>query len=480
MRRFGSAQHRIFQADGEDFLFLAGESAIFQLDPVTRALLDGCPKDGLLEEELLTRLEGTLTDRRSRLAELVSRRLVVPVGVEPGEAADGISTPPVPVKTLVLQLTDHCNMRCGYCYHGTGQGRNGEGNGRMDLAVAERAVDFLISHSGDQKDLTLVFFGGEPLLQFPLMASLAPMARRKAAEAGKTVELAITTNGTLLTGEIISFLDEHRVGVTLSIDGGAEAHDRFRRLSDGSGSYGIVAPNVRKMLRNGSGKPAVARVTLAGSAGDVVGRVEHLLSLGFTEVGVSPVTADDPAFQLDEKEMDRLLHQFRLLAERLVEAAGQDRLYGFSNLIDLLVALHQGERKHHPCGAGQGLFSVSPRGELYACQRVTGESDFRMGSVFNGVDPERARAFRAAAHLNRKEACRECWLRMLCAGGCYHEAWVRQGSPFLANSHMCRWIERWIELGLEVYGRIFLTGPAYLDKLAVYRGQTAVFNHFYD
>ncbi len=47
MRRFGSAQHRIFQADGEDFLFLAGESAIFQLDPVTRALLDGCPKDGL-------------------------------------------------------------------------------------------------------------------------------------------------------------------------------------------------------------------------------------------------------------------------------------------------------------------------------------------------------------------------------------------------------------------------------------------------
>jgi uncharacterized protein len=350
----------------------------------------------------------------------------------------------------------------------------------MDLQVAERAVDFLLSHSGDLKEVVLVFFGGEPLLNFRLMTSVVPSARRKAEEAGKKIEFAVTTNGTLLSEEVVSFLDEQGIGATVSIDGDADAHDRFRRLADGSASYEIVLPNVMEMLGKQSRKPAVARVTLAGGADDVIERVEHLLSLGFVEVGISPVTTGDSGYQLDERAMDALLDQFRVLGERLVEAANADRLFGFSNLIDLLVALHQGERKNYPCGAGLGLFSVDPGGELYACQRVTGESTFHMGNVSDGMNVDRVGAFRSSAHIGRKEQCRECWVRMLCAGGCYHEAWVRQGNPFLPNSHVCRWIDRWIELGLQTYGRIFLSNPAYLDKLAVYRGQMAVFNHFYD
>lgn len=482
MRQFALAENRIFQVEGQDFLFLPAENAIFQLDGQTKTFLDRCPPGRMTETDFLAHLDGPLWERKARFTEYGGCRLIAPCGgCNAGSREATVDCRAgVPVKTLVLQLTEACNLECAYCYHEQGRG-NGRSRGRpMDHGVGERAVDFLLSHSGELNEVVLVFFGGEPLLNFRLMTSLVPLARRKAEKAGKKIDFAVTTNGTLLSEEVVAFLNEQGIGVTVSIDGDAEAHDRFRRFGDGSGSYEIVSLKVKALLRRESRKPAVARVTLAGGAGGVIERVEHLLNLGFVEVGVSPVTAGNTSYQLDDEAMDVLLGQFRILAERLVEAASKDKLFGFSNLIDLLVALHQGELKTYPCGAGLGLFSVNPRGELYACQRVTGERSFHMGNVFDGLNADRVGSVRAAAHIGRKTECRECWARMLCAGGCYHEAWVRRGDLFLPNSHLCRWIRNWIALGLETYGRIFLSSPAYLDQLAVYRGQMTIFHHFYD
>ena len=229
-------------------------------------------------------------------------------------------------------------------------------------------------------------------------------------------------------------------------------------------------PGIKRLLSADGGKPVVARVTVAGDPGDVPASLDYLLDLGFAEAGFAPVTTEDPAYRLDTNKMKQLLGQFELLSGRFLDRARQDRFLGFTNLIDLLVTLHEGEVKAYPCGAGLGLFSVSTEGGIYLCQRLTGEGKAAMGDIFNGFDETKVEKFRETVHLSSKPGCRKCWAQVICAGGCYHEALVREGELTAANLHYCDWIKRWIETGLKVYGRLQSENPEYLDKLSALRG----------
>ena len=92
----------------------------------------------------------------------------------------------------------------------------------------------------------VTFFGGETLLNFSAAAdNRVDYAKRKAAEAGKRVDFSLTTNATLLTEDIVDFLAEHRVGVTVSIDGDRELNDHMRVFHDGRGSYDVIVPRSR-------------------------------------------------------------------------------------------------------------------------------------------------------------------------------------------------------------------------------------------
>src|SRR6202008_941956 len=111
--------------------------------------------------------------------------------------------------------------------------------------------------------------GGETLLNFPVLKSTIAYARRRAAEAGKLIDFSLTTNATLLRPEIIEFLVEHDVGVTISIDGPRELQDKFRVFHNGAGSYDVVAPKIKELLRKHRTRPIGARVTLTSETIDV-------------------------------------------------------------------------------------------------------------------------------------------------------------------------------------------------------------------
>ena len=87
----------------------------------------------------------------------------------------------------------------------------------MTWDMAKRAVDFLWEHSIDSRMVSISFYGGEPLLQFPLVQRVIQYS--KARFVGKKLTFNMTTNGTLLTDDIIRYLAEHEVSLMISIDG---------------------------------------------------------------------------------------------------------------------------------------------------------------------------------------------------------------------------------------------------------------------
>ncbi len=457
--------------DRHTFLFLPSHCAVFEIDPGMEAVLDRCRGLGAFtRESALSGFWGQVEEASDFFEELVSRCVIVSEATIAQDHRKSHAYPEMPVHTLVLQVTDACNLGCDYCYC-----RNNptppHSEKKMTKATARRAVDFLFSRSGNQKALTLVFFGGEPLLNFDLISDAVDYAREKGFHQNKQIDFAVTTNATLLTRPIIEFLAEKQISVTVSMDGGEDIHDRHRRFLNGDPSYQVIVPKIKKLLQQMAKRPVAARVTVTeGAAEDVPKTLLHLLDVGFAEAGFAPATTCDLRFQLQEAGMVNLLRHFKRLCDQFLDLAKEDKVLGFTNLIDLLVLIHQGEIKKYPCGAGSGLFCVDTGGDLYLCQRLAGNSAAHMGDIEQGVDARKAAAFREKVQTDREPLCPSCWVRHICAGGCYQEALVREGTLTAPNRHYCRWIREWTGIGLTVYAKLAIDRPDYLDRLARLRG----------
>ncbi len=456
-----------FQGGGQEYLYLVPSGAIFALDQFSSAILRQFQQGERTQEELLAELAAqglAAADVEEGIRELrQARALTEGDGFsEPGEKAPL----PFPLQTLVLNVTNQCNLSCKYCYEfGEDRVANPEGKTKfMSLETAQAAVDFLLESSPGRRKVNLTFFGGETLMNFKVVRATIEYARERARACGKAMEFSLTTNATLLTPQIIEYLAENQVGVTISLDGPREMNDQFRVFHNGRGTYDVIAPKVKELLARHKTRPIAARVTLTSQVVDVIKIFRHLTQdLGFHEVGFAPVTTSPVRlYAIGGGGLDLVLAQFTRLAEEYLEQALDDQHHAFSNVTDTLQELHSGISKSHPCGASLGLMGVSPSGDIAPCHRFVDSDKHKLGHISSGVDRAKQADFLDRGHISRKIECHTCWARPVCSGGCYHEAYVRYGDTGHANLHYCNWIRGWTDVCLRVYGEIAARNPKFL------------------
>jgi uncharacterized protein len=459
--------HRLSVKD-RHFAFLVPSSLFLELDDDARHVLDSLDA-GPKPMDLLAPAGGD-DGRREVLRELARVGAIYREGpaLVPMSPRPDPETPPA-LSSLVLNVTNSCNLACRYCYeYGDDRLEKAESASVMTEETARQSVDLLLAQSKPNQKLQLTFFGGETLMNFKVMKPTVAYARQRAREEGKFIDFSLTTNATLLTPAIISWLAENNIGVTVSIDGPRDFQDGMRVYANGMGSYDVVAPRVKELLRAHRGRPIGARVTVTAKTIDLP-RVRHHLvdEMGFYEVGFAPVTSSPGReYALGEGGFEKLLEQFRLLADEYVEAALEDRYTGFANLSDMMGEVHHGVAKAYPCGAGVGLLGVAPGGDVGLCHRFAGAGDHDFGHVSTGIDAAKRAEHLEKGHIANRTDCHTCWARSLCSGGCYHEAQVRYGDRFQPNLHYCDYIRSWTELALESYARILDGNPAFLDRFA--------------
>jgi uncharacterized protein len=460
-----------FQSAGERFLYLVPAGAIFQVDDAVEKLIACLDDAGTSHDQLI---DGLVTRglTRADAEELVAEMFHANVITTADRSAERPQSPPAvfPLQTLVMNLTNQCNLSCQYCYEfGADKVATPEGKPKfMDLATAKASVDFLLAQAEGRRSIHITFFGGETLMNFPLLKQVVEYATERAREKECHVDFSLTTNATLLTPTIIEFLSENRIGVTVSMDGPKEMHDQLRVFSNGKGSYDIIEPKVRALIENHRTRPITARVTLTAGVTDVVKIFKHLKhDLGFHEVGFAPVTTSpNQLYAINDKGMDSVLDQFHALAKEYLEYALRGEAHGFSNVSDTLAELCQGVNKSHPCGAGLGLMGVGPSGDIAPCHRFVDSDQHALGHISTGIDLQKQHDFLNRGHIDSKYDCQTCWARPLCAGGCHHEAFVRYGDTGHPNLHYCDWIRDWTNTCLEIYGAIAARNPEFLMQFA--------------
>ena len=475
MTQLVSREAHRFEAAGRSYLYLVPSAAVFGLDETSRAVIDALDDRPWQADDLVDALGPELgrTEVRAAVDELAGARAIGRVETQPEATPPAPNIIPlmeVPLTTLVVNVTNQCNLACEYCYE-YGEDKivdtqNGQKPKFMSEETAKESVDFMLAASGSNKLARMTFFGGETLMNFPILKVAIPYARQRAAELGKQVEFSLTTNATLLQPETIEFLADNDIGVTVSIDGPRDMQNRFRVFHDGRGSYDVVLPKIKALLARHKSRPVGARVTLTSEVLDVVRIFRHLTDeIGFWEVGFAPVTTSpDLPHALGESGFDKMLAQFNELADDFLAAALENRHHGFSNIRDTLEEIHKGASKAYPCGAGIGLLGVATDGDVALCHRFAGSDEHKMGTVRDGIDQAVRQDFLERHHIDHKTDCSTCWARPLCSGGCYHEAQVRYGSTTHANLHYCDWIRAWTDTCLKVYGEIAERNPAYLRQ----------------
>jgi uncharacterized protein len=324
------------------------------------------------------------------------------------------------VKSLCLHIAHDCNLRCGYCFAGTGD--FGHDRGFMTAEVGFRAVDFIIENSGARRHCEIDFFGGEPLMNFDVVKQIVDYVHKREAETGKIFKLTLTTNGVLLNEEISAYLNAQNISLVLSLDGRKNVHDNMRPFANGSGSYDYVLKNFRKTVDLRGGENYFLRGTFTAYNLDFAADVLDMADQGFNLLSVEPVVAKEGDYALTEEHLPRLYLEYeKLAAEYLTRKLAGNGFEFFHFNVDINNGPCVAKRLSG-CGAGHEYFAVTPKGELYPCHQFVGRDEYLLGTVFDGVqNTKMPQEFRQAHVLNKPE-CSACWARFYCSGGCHANA----------------------------------------------------------
>jgi uncharacterized protein len=404
------------------------------------------------------------------LDELTEIRAVGETGVALPPVPNDLPPADFPLNTVVLNVTNKCNLACTYCYE-YGEDKIvdtqfGKAPKFMSEGTAEESVEFLLAQSKGMEVAHLTFFGGETLLNFPVLQKTVAYARRRAAEEGKRIEFSLTTNATLLQPDVIRWLADNDIGVTISIDGPKPVQDGLRVFHNGKGTYDVVLPKIKELLAVHRSRPIGARVTLTQKNMNVLEIYRHLTEeIGFWEVGLAPVTTQNHReYAISAEGKDDMLRQFEELAEDWLECALRDEHHGFTNVTDTIEEIHKGVSKAYGCGAGLGLLGVATDGDVALCHRFAGSEEHTLGSVSEGLDRDKQLRFLGEHHIATKTDCHTCWARPICSGGCYHEAHIHYGDSARPNLHYCTWVRSWTHTCLTIYGALAEKNPAFLAR----------------
>ncbi len=353
------------------------------------------------------------------------------------------------VKALCLHIAHDCNLACRYCF-----AEEGEYHGRRELMsyeVGKAALDFLIANSGNRRNLEVDFFGGEPLMNFQVVKDLVAYGREQEKLHNKNFRFTLTTNGVLLNDDIMEFANKEMSNVVLSIDGRKEVHDFMRPFPKGAGSYDLIIPKFQKFAESRNQTNYYVRGTFTHHNLDFSKDVLHLADLGFEQISVEPVVAQETEdYAIQEADLPKLFEEYDNLAKEMIARHKEGKDFNFFHFMIDLEGGPCVAKRLSGCGSGTEYLAVTPWGDLYPCHQFVGNDKFYMGNVFEGVKNTEIREEFRGCNVYAKEKCRDCFAKFYCSGGCAANSYNFHGDINNAYDIGCKLQKKRVECAIMI------------------------------
>ncbi len=351
------------------------------------------------------------------------------------------------LKAICLHVAHDCNMDCQYCFAGKGE-YHGE-KGLMSLETGKRALEFLVANSGERKNLEVDFFGGEPLLNWDVCKALVEYGRDLEKKHNKNFRFTLTTNGILITNEIMEFLNKEMSNVVLSLDGNKETNDKMRKTKCGEGTYDLIIDKFKQLVDKREQKNYYLRGTYTKYNLDFAKDIIHMAELGFKELSMEPVVASPTAeYALDEKDLPQLMANYEKLALEMIDREKKGESFNFYHYA---IDLKNGpcvSKRVSGCGVGTEYLAITPHGDIYPCHQFVGDREFLMGNLTDEkIDYEVLEEFEKSNVYSHDE-CKECFAKFYCSGGCAANAYHQTGNINGVYNFSCELHKKRIECAI--------------------------------
>lgn len=328
------------------------------------------------------------------------------------------------LKRLSLLSSQSCNLKCNYCFANHGNYTEKQ-DSYMSMDVYKKSLEYLLSKYTN--GITLIqFFGGEPLLSFNEIKEFVPYCIEIMEQRGLPIpSFSIVTNGTIFTDEIIDFLNQYNISVTISLDGPKEINDSSRISEAGWSVFDKVSQNM-KYLSSKRKFPLIVEVTLnkqhvtAYKPG--IGRrwMEEIHNMGFDGgiVGVAETNGD--SLSLSSEDEWKYKEMYRELVDYFFDRLKSDKPFCCFDVLGVIRILMKKAALVMPCGAGSTNLTVTAKGDILPCYLLYGFDEFKMGNVFemNSSAFNRVNKVFKDVENQKPEECRECWLVSYCSLWC--------------------------------------------------------------
>lgn len=392
--------------------------------------------------------EEVIKEAWEEIERLVKEGLLFSPEIDRAVAASHPASATGTLKALCLHVAHDCNLRCAYCFASKGNYQSEKQ--LMPAETAFKALDFLVHNSGRKENIEIDFFGGEPLLNFPVVKKTVQYGRQLEKQTGKRFHFTITTNGTLLDEDTIRYINDNMDNVVLSLDGRKEVHDAIRPAASGRGSYDRIVDDALRLVRARESKSYFIRGTFTAANTDFSNDALHLASLGFDEISLEPVVGQGEDFHLRREHLPDILAEYERLAYAYIERIELGKPFRFYHFN---VDIYKGPclyKRTAACGAGTEYLAVTPTGELYPCHQFVGQQAFMVGNLDSGLQNRQLREAFAQANIFNKESCRACWAKLYCSGGCHANAHFSNGDILQPEELVCAMQKKRLECAIMI------------------------------
>jgi len=331
------------------------------------------------------------------------------------------------VNATVL-TTMACNMDCVYCFE---QGVDSIRS--MDKSMVSQVCSWILERVAEARprELTITFFGGEPLLNLDAVYGIADTLSYGVEQQGTTLNLELITNGLLLTREVVErLLPLGLRWAKITLDGDRAAHDRMRprkrsRKSGGAstGTYDEIIANLKTIrglvpLIIGGNYDRSTKDSIPALLDDLIAngfKPEHFKKIAFKPILAFPGHKTSSAHAIEactfaETNMEDF---FWLITETEARGLPSYRKLGLG-----------------PCEAMRDYtYTIDPIGNLYKCAAMAGRKEFCIGNISDDLEdilfsPQNVAYMTSDAWRQ----CKKCPFVPLCGGGCRLGAVSASGS----------------------------------------------------
>lgn len=320
------------------------------------------------------------------------------------------------VQRLVLQVTQKCNFACRYCHNiHSRSARFLSERSDMSWEVAKQSVDFFINHSQDSETVDIYFYGGEPLLNFPLIKRVVEYTEMRINT--KEVTYHITTNASLLTENIATFLETHKFKMAVSLDGNNERQNWARKFANGNATFDVVWKNVQMPLSAFREHPEdVMFLPVVFVDEDKKSVQEFFKANGINQNQILFLNANTSGVDYSHGVLQAKIGNKGVIDTEWVnyDSIGDDEFHDFLKKYSDKRGV--GKTWHHAgtCIPGYFKIFINTKGQFYPCENAPECPDICIGDVSNGINSERAINLLNIGALTKNE-CVNCWAMRFCS-----------------------------------------------------------------